>query len=111
MQCPTGTIFDLSLTADLTLSPQGGGPGLVIPQGSILCYNGSGVFLGAVLTNGNLITPPLAVRLLQAPIGPPLGTCPTGEVVAVVASGTVSNPLPQPPTIIGPLGVCVGFGP
>jgi hypothetical protein len=110
--CPPGTTFDLSLTADLP----GGPGGFVFGQGTILCVNATGTVLVASIPffSGVVVVPQPGVTLDREPTPPAPGTCPTGNVVAVVASGTVPAAFPTPaptatPIVIGPLGVCVHF--
>jgi hypothetical protein len=110
--CPPGTTFDLSLKADLP----GGPGGFVFGQGTILCVSATGTVLVASIPffGGVVVVPQPGVTLDGEPTPPAPGTCPTGNVVAVVASGTVPTAFPTPastatPIVIGPLGVCVHF--
>jgi hypothetical protein len=110
--CPPGTTFDLSLTADLP----GGPGGFVFGQGTILCVSATGTVLVASIPffGGVVAVAQPGVTLDGEPTPPAPGTCPTGNVVAVVASGTVPTAFPTPtptatPIVIGPLGVCVHF--
>jgi hypothetical protein len=110
--CPPGTTFDLSLTADLP----GGPGGFVFGQGTILCVSATGTVLVASIPffGGVVVVAQPGVTLDEEPTPPAPGTCPTGNVVAVVESGTVPTAFPTPtptatPIVIGPLGVCVHF--
>jgi hypothetical protein len=78
--CPVGTIFDVTLQANL------GAALATLPAGTVLCLNTAGLNTGitAILPGGTTTTVTVTVSSVVAN-----NQCPAGSVVALVTSGTL----------------------
>jgi hypothetical protein len=80
-QCPEGTVFDVTLQANLET------PFAALPAGSVLCLNTAGLNTGiTAILSGGTVTHAEAVTVSSVGAN---NQCPTGSVVALVTSGTL----------------------